>query len=424
MTSASTSLDRGRLRTATVVLAVAAAGVATYLGIVSLQLRGTPWGCGAGSGCADVLKSRWSNVAGIPVGFFAMATYTAIALLALWGRKHPGPLIRNALTILAAAVMSTAIYFVVMQVAVLKAICPWCMVDHALGVGAALGALAWARIETPRRPGSPVAPSGDPLSEYDSVGDITRPALPERRPSAIGSVIAGVMLSLGFVVLQHVTARAPDVARVESGLEQVGEGSGLTLTLKNGEATLPIAALPVIGSPAAPQTLVLLFDYCCPHCREAHGVIRQLHVTAAVRWKVVFVPAPLSASCNPAIEETEERFRDACDLARVSLAVWKLKPTDWPTFDAWLFEPELPRTAREAREHASALYGEIEVAEALIDPSLEAAIKADVAAYRATGSPVLPVILSPGSQGIAGRTETAAELQQLLRSQFGFPDVP
>ena len=190
---------------------------------------------------------------------------------------------------------------------------------------------------------------------------------------------------------------------------------------KNGQVTLPAANLPVMGPFVASRRLILLFDYCCPHCREAHSVIRRLHATAGDEWQIVFVPTPLNSECNPGVEETEPRFKDACELARLSLAVWKLKPDDWPAFDAWLFEPELPRTAEEARQHAAALYGEIELAEALTKAPIDAVIAADVKMYQATGSRVLPVILSPGAAGIAGRTDGEDELRELLKKEFGFP---
>jgi protein-disulfide isomerase len=293
------------------------------------------------------------------------------------------------------------------------------MLDHTLGILAALVGLLIARRLTPR-----IAPSAasrrtpsDPLAEDDS----PREKLPPRS-SALPSLLLGVALALAFVVVQHFTARMPEVARVESGVAQAaGSANDLKLTLKNGEVSLPSQSLPVMGPRTAPRRLILMFDYCCPHCREAHHVIRRLQPTAGDEWQVVFVPSPLNSECNPAVEETEPRFKDACTLARLSLAVWKLRPDDWPAFDTWLFDPETPRPAAEARQHAAALYGEIELAEALARPDIDAVIAADAKAYQASGSKVLPVILSPGSAGIAGRTDGEAELRAILKNEFGFP---
>ena len=276
------------------------------------------------------------------------------------------------LTIVASTVLSAAIYFVLLQLVVIQAICPWCMLDHTLGFLAAMTGLVIARRLTPRLARAtqtkPIAV--DPLAEYDAAPQAPLPP----RSSALGSVVAGVAVAMAFVGVQHFTGKTPDVARIESGIEAGGPGNELKLTLKNGEVSLPAASLPVIGPATAPRRLILMFDYCCPHCREAHHVIRRLQPTAGDRWQVLFVPSPLNSDCNPGVEETEPRFKDACTLARLSLAVWKLHPDDWAAFDTWLFEPELPRTAEEARQHAAALYGEIELAEVLAKPEIDAVI--------------------------------------------------
>ncbi len=412
--------DRWRL--AAIALAAGAALVAGYLGVVSLQLRGTPWGCGDGSGCASVLKSRWSNVAGMPVGFVAVAAYLLLATLVWSTRRPPSQPPARALLIVASMVLTAALYFALLQLVVIQSICPWCMADHVLGGAAAVAALVVARRHTPRTPArSPAAPM--PTGPFaDSTPSTAGPDMPGRRQSAVGGVATGVAVTLAFVVIQHFTARSPDVARIESTIRD--DGDGLTLSLKNGDVQLPLSQLPRLGLAAAPRQLILLFDYCCPHCREAHRVVRRLQPLAQDEWQVVCVPTPLNAECNPAIEETEPRFRDACELARLSLAVWRLRPADWPAFDDWLFEPELPRTAAEARSQAAALYGEIEIAEALLDPALHGAIASSVTAYRASGGRVLPLILSPGVAGVAGRTDSDEELKQLLAKEFGFPAPP
>ncbi|QDT55126.1 Vitamin K epoxide reductase family protein [Caulifigura coniformis] len=413
--STSSNSPLARWRVAAVALSIAAALVAGYLGIMSMQARGTPWGCGAGSGCANVLQSRWSNVAGIPVGFFAVVMYLTMALLS-W---NAGPRHVRIVTALAAAVLSSAIYFGLLQVVIIQAICPWCMLDHTLGIAASLAAMVVARRQTVR------SPTVNPVSGQRSDPFETEPApppMPGRRASAAGSVMAGVGLTMLFVGVQHFTARAPDVARIESTFEE--SGGALTLALREGTVSLQQAGLPAIGRPDAKQRLVLMFDYCCPHCREAHNTIRRLQLSAGDAWRVLFVPAPLNSECNPAVEETEDRFRDACRLAKLSLAVWRVKPADWPAFDAWLFEPETPRSAREAHDHASALYGELEIAEALAHASLDSTIAVGVHAFHASGGKVLPVILSPGSAGIAGRTDSEQELRELLAREFGFPQAP
>src|SRR5688572_11241981 len=49
-------------------------GLSAYLAISSLRGGALP-GCGADSGCGTVLQTRWARVAGLPVGFGAVALY-------------------------------------------------------------------------------------------------------------------------------------------------------------------------------------------------------------------------------------------------------------------------------------------------------------------------------------------------------------
>ena len=48
------------------------------------------------------------------------------------------PLTRSLLTVTGIVLLYSAIWFVVLQLVVLKAICPWCMVEHGLGMAMAL----------------------------------------------------------------------------------------------------------------------------------------------------------------------------------------------------------------------------------------------------------------------------------------------
>jgi hypothetical protein len=55
-------------------------GVASYLLWTVLAHRGLPAGCGHGSGCDEVLNSRWAQVFGFPVSGLAFAAYCGILI--------------------------------------------------------------------------------------------------------------------------------------------------------------------------------------------------------------------------------------------------------------------------------------------------------------------------------------------------------
>ena len=68
-----------------VVLSITALVISGYLTFQSLVTGSQPLGCGAGSGCAEVLASKWARWLGLPVSGLATLVYlvTAITLFAL-----------------------------------------------------------------------------------------------------------------------------------------------------------------------------------------------------------------------------------------------------------------------------------------------------------------------------------------------------
>ena len=70
------------------ILAVAGLAISLYLLILKLTGRiSYVVGCGEGSGCANVLGSRWSQFFHVPVTAFAAAMYATL-LVATWRREE------------------------------------------------------------------------------------------------------------------------------------------------------------------------------------------------------------------------------------------------------------------------------------------------------------------------------------------------
>ncbi len=104
-------------------------------------------GCGGGSifDCGHVLHSKWSKAAGIPVSVFAFFTHAAlIGSLFATISQGVGNLTRTLATyvVLVAAIAASlaALYFISLQVFVLKHLCSYCMAAHACGL--IVGAMA------------------------------------------------------------------------------------------------------------------------------------------------------------------------------------------------------------------------------------------------------------------------------------------
>ncbi len=133
-----------------IVAGVAAGGLAisAYLTVAKLAGSG-PLFCEAGGGCDIVQSSRFAVFLGVPTAAWGVALYAVVAGLALAGLTA-----RRWLAVygLAAAAVAFSAYLVYLQLAVLHAICPWCIADAAIA-GVLAGVVLARRPEGRRRPG-------------------------------------------------------------------------------------------------------------------------------------------------------------------------------------------------------------------------------------------------------------------------------
>src|SRR5687768_16247999 len=127
---------RGGRAAAIRLLILLAAGISAYLLSVSLS-GGQAVGYGPGSGCDEVLQSRWAYVFGIPVSALALVIDLALLLTSFsCGAKSTPKQRRGAWEIMvpcAVLVLGAALWFVALQAFVLHRFCPWCMAAHISG---------------------------------------------------------------------------------------------------------------------------------------------------------------------------------------------------------------------------------------------------------------------------------------------------
>jgi hypothetical protein len=302
-------------------------------------------------------------------------------------------------------VIASALWFIGLQLFVLKAVCPWCLVDHALGL--AIGGLVfWSALDSRTRQRAP-----------------DRAAHPVREPAMRSTLFAsgGVLLVAGLATAQLLGEYRPtQPTRLPAGVNaDSGPGADRMVAVLDGTLQVAVHDVPALGSPDAPKLLIMLFDYCCPHCRATHGYLVDRLPRYSGQIGVVLLPTPLNSQCNPYWERTEPRFRHACELASLALAVWKVDRNAFPVFDAWLFEPETPRSAQEARLYAEQLVPAEALEAALGDPWIGKRIEQAAKAYRDSQAERIPLIMSPGMATVVGRPENADELFKLLESELG-----
>ena len=138
------------LRAAIAALAIAGAGVASYL--VYTRYSGARIACATG-GCETVQQSRYSELAGMPVAVLGLVLYLALLVTALLR----GAAAAAACATLAAGGALFAAYLLVVQIAVIDAICQWCVASDVIIL--AIAVLAVLRLRLTEAPGARVRES-------------------------------------------------------------------------------------------------------------------------------------------------------------------------------------------------------------------------------------------------------------------------
>jgi uncharacterized membrane protein len=132
-------LSDGALRLVLAGTSTAGLGVAAYLTWVHYHPEALV--CTRGGGCETVQRSHYAVLLGVPVAVFGVAAWAAVLLL-LW---LDTPTARALVAAVAVAAAAFAGYLVVVQLAVIDAVCVWCMANDVVLVPA-LGLLAWLRL--------------------------------------------------------------------------------------------------------------------------------------------------------------------------------------------------------------------------------------------------------------------------------------
>jgi len=359
-----------------------------YLSFVTVMEMGA-MGCNGGSSwgdCDRVLHSRWSSWMGVPVAPMGMLVYSSLAGLCwLIGNRSPWiPAVwRTTLWGLVWLAAGAGIWFLGLQIFVIKGFCIYCVLTHASGV---LLAAVW-----------PLLPAPD-LSKARGVPNATRsPGIrfgrqSAQRPSLKISLLAASALLCLLIVGQCLgpgeefrelefvaSAEDPIAPSLASGKDQTEREAGSTegtegteetegtepvatrsdatkpkrtLSLLNNKLRIDILEHPHLGEPDGSAVIVELADYTCHQCRDLHRALTKMHAKYGDQLTVVVLPCPLKKSCNKAVIHEEAVHKFACDLARLSIAVWLDAPTRFPEFHDWLMTgPDAP-TADQALQRA------------------------------------------------------------------------
>ena len=201
-----------------------------------------------------------------------------------------------------------------------------------------------------------------------------------------------------------------------------------TLSLYSNQFIVKLDEVPLRGSPDAKNVIVCVVDYTCIHCRGLHSILKTVSQQHSNELAIVCLPASLCPLCNPFIPTANSRAStNACEYARLSLAVWRAKPAAYQQYDDWLFDGANPPALEQARSYAAQLVGAAPLRTALADPWVTQQILTDCKIHRANWLAVdnssMPQIVM-GNAVSSGPINSEEHLQLLLQQYMGLNLAP
>ena len=275
----------------------------------------------------------------------------------------------------------------------------------------------------------PSAP--DPAPPTDDVN----PAVSEEvKAKAVEAAEAATLLfispSTASVSSFHLLSYSPGANRDESDDAANGEDESSSsvdadsatkkpaerlVTVAGKRFTLNTRHWPLLGQPDAKYVFVEMFDYTCPHCRRTHDAIDGALDELGDDLAIIVLPVPLDGSCNDTVRNTSASHRNACDLAELAVAVWRIAPDKFREYHNWMFERT--RSTSAARAEAARLVGEAKLDAELALPYAGDYVKRHVDLYKKVGRGTVPKLLFPKST-LTGSITSAKTLTSKIRNEL------
>jgi uncharacterized membrane protein len=384
------------------VVATASSGAAACLSgwmlVAGLGAKSLP-GCGAGSACDEIAKSRWSKWGRLPVAGLGAGFYLLIAGLSITSSSVPW--LKDAtLCSMAFVAIGATIWFTAIQI-LLRRLCGYCVATHLCATIAAVEILRTVR----------------PWRHEAFAAECFAAAI------ALGILIAGQILlrPRSYAVIAptaeastHLTA---EQTKKSSTTTQQQIVAARNLSFLRGKVQLNTADYPLIGSQDATFSVALLFDFTCEQCHHLYKLLFEAVKQSHGNLVVVLLPVPLHKSCNPTVKCDQPEHKIRCSYTRLNWALWH---TDRQLHQQWL---EFFNSDTAPLPYGTALIKARELADLSQfefkgpDARLDANIAVTVNLYKAAGIPDLPTLLLPVGM-LRGRVEDVKQLQELLQKHI------
>ncbi len=375
-------------------LALVALVLSIYLSKITLS-GAEALGCNGDSGqnCNAILSSTWAYWMGIPVTLAALISYSAIFIGLICTRPGLPETVRrmawSGIFLLLIIASGTALWFINVQIFILKGFCIYCTIIH--GCGLLMTIILIKNLLTHNR----VFFSGNSFLMLAAIG-IT-----------------------GTIVLIAGQLWSGNDNEPYSSQETIETQPSRDISFGNGQLSFNSDDVIIIGSPDAEHFIGMMFDYTCSHCRILHDFMLKAKKRYKDQIAIVLLPVPLNNDCNPRVKKTPDRHIDACSYAKLALAIWQAKRSEFEKFDAYLSYDSNPPSVKEARNIAITLLGdENKLNEALAHPDVNRMLQTSVNAYQSLPKSVIPKMLL-STKMMDGRTRTASDLFHFLEEELG-----
>ena len=359
-----------------------ALGISLYLAGNSLGGASVAGCSGEGSGCHNVLSSKWAYILGVPVSLTGLPIYGALLFFSIFPSRH-SQLLKGTLSVL---VVGAALWFAGVQLLILKSFCPWCCTTHGFAVAGTLLLAVSSR--------------------------------QERAPHRLILSTSFALPALGGLIFLQFLSSAPDQSKQAS----LGDAGALKdennfISLHGGEFLLNPEDFPVIGSPRARHTVVALGDYTCGFCRKLHGQLQQI-VSSYPEGELAVIELPVA------------RDAKAAEIQRLMLSLWKSHPETKKTLDTRIHERRLSIEPNTIRTAAEELVGAEAVRTALADHAAWAEQQIEVASQvlkansKITGAPHLPQLIAGEEVNIGASKDLETYTELFARNyDLASPDL-
>jgi len=399
------------------------AGLAAKLSLTLAQHSRSPEalpGCGNEEGCESVLSSRWSKIGGLPVAALAVAAYGLISTLALFAIpasipatwKKPAWALEFTLGISAAG---AAIWYLLLQLLVLRTWCVYCITIHILGLS--LPVIMWTGTVSSAESRPTVSPLSLLLFAAAGVAMLIggQLFLRPRQYAVQRSSQANEELSDG-----KSGAIAKESGTAKPGIRQPSDSaSAREVRLLGGRVVIQCGPWPLLGSIQAPFVIAYLFDFTCPSCRRIHQMLIEAVGRLNQRLAVLMIPVPQEPQCNSYLRQASSSAQGrACKFARLALKVWHNAPTRYHSYEQWLFQNEELPPFDAALAHVRELTGYDNITDEEIDVSINRLVATAADVQHTARTQKIPTILLPRAT-IAGEVPSIEELMKILQKEMG-----